>query len=164
MKFLNFIKKLLVGNIIKTLQLGGDPKKVAGGFAIGWLIGFTPFVGFQFLISLGLAGIFKVNKVAAVLAVFNTNLFTGIFIFIFNFKVGTFLLGVQPEFVFPDTVDYLFIKTIAGAGTDVLLSLLLGGIVNGIPTAILIYHILLFFLNKKSLKTVQGNCERIAFQ
>lgn len=135
---------LRVFKSIFTIQ--DEPKVVAKGFAMGSFIGMMPIPGFQMIVSLGIATLFKLNKKAACIAVFNTNLATGAFIFSFNYWLGKQFLGVSPSFIIGDKVDFQFISIIFKAGSDVFLSLLVGGIFTGLVTAIVVYFLLLKIL------------------
>lgn len=133
----------------KIFSLEGSPEKLAKGFALGSFIGMMPIPGIQVFVALGAASVLKVNKKAACLAVFNTNIVTGIFIFAFNYWLGKLLLGIESDFVFPDKIDYTFIGVIASAGKDVILSMLIGGIITGILSAVLAYYAILYYYNRK---------------
>jgi uncharacterized protein len=135
------INTIKIFKSIFTIQ--DDPKLVAKGFALGSFIGMLPIPGFQLLVSLTIAALFKINKKAACLAVFNTNLVTGAFVFSFNYWLGKNLLGVRPAFMIGDQIDYNFIHVIFKAGSDVFLSLLVGGILTGLFTATIVYYLLL---------------------
>ncbi|MDO8897592.1 MAG: DUF2062 domain-containing protein [Bacteroidales bacterium] len=108
----------------KIFTIHDEPKLVAKGFALGSFIGMLPIPGFQMMVSLSFATVLKLNKKAACIAVFNTNLATGAFIFSFNYWLGKQLLGVNPSFVIGDKVDFQFISIILKAGSDVFLALL----------------------------------------
>jgi uncharacterized protein len=130
--------------IFKSLfTIRDDPKVVAKGFALGSFIGMLPIPGFQLMVSLGIATLFKVNKRAACIAVFNTNLATGAFVFSFNYWLGKKLLGVDPSFTIGDKIDFQFVSIIIKAGSDVFLSLLVGGFLTGLATAAIVYFALL---------------------
>jgi uncharacterized protein len=77
---IKFFKNILV--------IQDEPKVVAKGFALGSFIGMLPIPGFQLMVSLGIATLLKLNKKAACIAVFNTNLATGAFVFSFNYWLG----------------------------------------------------------------------------
>lgn len=136
----------------KLLRIDADPKKVASGFALGSFIGMTPFVGMQILISVGLASLAKWNRVAAGLGVFNTNLANGLFIFAFNYYLGSRILGVNSDFAMPDKLNIGFIAQVFDAGFDVFASLLVGGLITGIPFAFLTYHLAYRILKKRQVK------------
>ena len=136
----------------KLLKVEADPRKVAGGFALGSFIGMTPFVGMQVLISVGIASLAKLNRIAAGLGVFNTNLATGLFMFTINFYLGSKILGLTPDFQFPDKLGLGFIPQVFDAGLDVFLSLLVGGLITGLPFAFLVYHLIYRILKRKQLR------------
>ena len=127
----------------------GEPKVVAKGFALGSFVGMLPFPGFQMIISATLAAFLKYNKTAAVAGVFNTNLATGAFVFAFNYWLGRKILGFESTFQMPERINLSFAKTVFEAGSDVFLSLLLGGLITGILAMFVGYHISLSILTKK---------------
>jgi uncharacterized protein len=140
---IKFFKNILV--------IQDEPKVVAKGFALGSFIGMLPIPGFQLMVSLGIATLLKLNKKAACIAVFNTNLATGAFVFSFNYWLGKKLLGVNPSFTIGDKIDFQFVSVILKAGSDVFLSLFVGGILTGLLTATIVYYALLKLLSKRLL-------------
>lgn len=130
-------------------KLDGDPKIVAKGFALGSFVGMLPFPGFQWIISASLATFLRYNRTAAIAGVFNTNLASGAFIFAFNYWLGRKILGIESSFQMPDHINLSFAKTVIEAGSDVFLSLLLGGIISGIFVLFLGYYISLSILTRK---------------
>jgi uncharacterized protein len=142
-------------SISKLVSINDKPDRIARGFALGSFVGMMPIPGFQLIVSLFMATILKINSKAACLGVFNTNVFTGAFVFMFNFWIGQKILGISPEFTFPEKIGISFLKTILAAGSDVFLCMLTGGIIIGTLSAIIGYYIirrLLARLNKNSLK------------
>lgn len=133
------------------LAIQDDPKLVAKGFALGSFIGMMPIPGFQVFVSLGLASLLKLNKKAACIAVFNTNIATGVFVFSFNFWLGKKLLGVHPSFTIGDRIDFQFVSEIFKAGSDVFLSLFVGGILTGLLSATIVYFAFLKLLSRRLL-------------
>jgi len=131
------------------LLIEDEPKMIAKGFAMGSFIGMLPIPGFQIMVSYIFATLFKLNKKAACIAVFNTNLATGVFIFSFNYWLGRKILGVNPSFHIRDSVNFKFISIIIKAGSDVFLSLLVGGIVVGLISSILAYYLVNKLLIKR---------------
>lgn len=99
-----------------------------------------PLPGFQVFIAYFMASWMKVNKTAACMAVFNTNAVTGLPIFYFNYWLGKRLLNLQLDFDFPQTISWDFTLIIWNAGKLVFVSLVAGGIVTGIPAALLGYY------------------------
>ncbi|MGS2738661.1 DUF2062 domain-containing protein [Sinomicrobium sp. M5D2P17] len=134
----------------KIFALEGSPKQIAGGFALGSFIGMMPIPGLQLFVSLGLASCIGVNKKAACLAVFNTNLFTGAFIFAFNYWLGKTLLGLSSDFVFPDKIGLDFIYIMMTSGKNVFPSLLTGGCITGMFSAWISHRLVLLWFRKKT--------------
>ncbi|MDA3905423.1 MAG: DUF2062 domain-containing protein [Bacteroidales bacterium] len=133
-------------------KLKGEPQYVAKGFALGSFIGMMPIPGFQMLVSLAIASIIRVHKTAAIIGVFNTNIATGAFVFAFNYWLGKTILGLSPNFEFPDKISLSFINTILLAGSDVFLSMVVGGLLSGITASIISYYAVLYILNKNLIK------------
>ncbi len=150
---------------IKTIiSLDDSPEKIARGFALGSFIGMMPIPGFQVVVSLGIASILRWNRKAACIAVFNTNMATGLFVFTFNFWLGNQILGIQPEFTFPNTIGFAFVRTLFNAGKLVFLSLLMGGVLTGLFIAGLTYFLVKIGLGKrhtnKNISAIQQqNCK-----
>jgi uncharacterized protein (DUF2062 family) len=136
----------------RLLTIKGEPRHVAKGFALGSFIGMMPIPGFQMLVSLLFASIFRVHKTAAVIGVFNTNVATGAFIFAFNYWLGKTLLGLSSTFQFPDKISFNFISTILSAGRDVFVSMVAGGLITGALSGLISYYLVLYILNKRQLK------------
>ncbi len=142
--------------LLSLFKIKGDPKRIAKGFALGSFIGMLPFPGFQVFISAGLASILRFNKTAAITGVFNTNLATGAFIFAFNHWLGKTILRFESTFSIPKRINLGFVRTVLDAGFEVFLSLLVGGIITGVISMLLGYHILLYILKKKNIHTQQS--------
>ena len=123
-----------------------DPERIAKGFALGSFIGMVPIPGFQIFVAFTIASIVRVNKRAACVAVFNTNLFTGPFIFAFNYWLGKNILKINSVFEMPEHINIHFITTIIHAGADVYLSLVAGGIITGVLSAVIAYYAVKYFI------------------
>lgn len=69
-------------------------KEVAGGLALGLLVGFTPTMGAQIVICGVLAYVLRVNVPVAIAGTFVTNPFTAALIYPLLYQVGVWLAGV----------------------------------------------------------------------
>lgn len=136
--------------------LKDSPEIIAKGFALGSFIGMIPIPGFQVFVAFAISKLIKVNTKAACVAVFNTNLFTGVFIFGFNYWLGKKVLNISSSFKMPTSINLQFIQTILQAGADVYLSLIVGGIITGIPVAIISYYGMKRLLLYKILKKIDS--------
>ena len=141
----------LFNSVKQVLQLTDNPKSIAKGFALGSFIGMMPIPGLQMIVSLSIASVLKINRKAACIAVFNTNVLTGAFVFAFNYWLGKKLLGINSDFLLPENIDLNFIKSIFHAGTDVYMSLIAGGVITGIPAALIAYFIVKKYLAKRNI-------------
>lgn len=77
---------------LKVLHADDTPHAVAMGAAIATLISFLPLVGFQTVIAIGIAAIFRANKAICIPIVWVTNPFTMGPIYYGCFALGRFVL------------------------------------------------------------------------
>jgi len=89
----------------RLARLPGSPYSIAGGFACGAAISFTPFVGLHFIISAVLALIIRANILASAIGTAVGNPWTFPFIWTWLYQTGTWLtarqapgVGKAPEF------------------------------------------------------------------
>ena len=82
--------------IRELIGLNDTPRAIALGAAIGTFIAFTPTVGAQMLIVLGVGWLckpfFRFNKLAGLIAVYISNPVTTLPIYWFNYWIGTFFM------------------------------------------------------------------------
>ncbi|WP_028580630.1 DUF2062 domain-containing protein [Desulfogranum japonicum] len=91
----NFLFKLRP--ILRWLiKLRGSIRAIAGGFALGTFLAFTPTIGVQVVLAFFLATLFGLNRPAAVIPVWITNPVTLAPIFTFNYWVGCLFLQGPP--------------------------------------------------------------------
>ncbi len=77
----------------KILHLDDEPHKIAGGFAAGVFISFSPFYGAHLLLALGVAYLLRLNKAAAVVGTFVVLPWFAPLVLGFSYLLGRFLLG-----------------------------------------------------------------------
>ena len=70
-----------------------SPDRVAAAIALGVGVGFSPFMGVHFVLAIGLAFLFKLNKVDAALGQFVGNPWTLPPVFAAGYALGRMLLG-----------------------------------------------------------------------
>ena len=142
------------------IKLRSSPKAIAGGFALGLFIAFTPTIGAQIIISVILATSLNVNRTASVLAVWLTNPATIPAIFTFNYWVGSHIFPGPSVSEVSRTIlnlasrvtklDVWEIKgqllAVSELGFDIIIPLFIGSILNGIVCAGLSYIVLLRLL------------------
>jgi len=129
-------------------ELKGDPKKIALGFALGVFIGMTPFIGFQIFIAVFFASLLKWDKVAAGIGVFNTNPLTAPFLFGSAYVVGAYMLQLETTFSIASLSSLEGLFGLFAEGKMILLAITLGGVVVGIPLALIAYYTTFFAISR----------------
>jgi uncharacterized protein (DUF2062 family) len=148
------IKKTLVnglGGIKNKLSgISAEPRKVAMGYALGIFLAASPLIGLKVFIAIALTFIFKLNKLAAIIGVFHINPLTGPIFYGFSFLVGNSVLGSNASFdlTWPITINTL--HEMVSANSKVFMSLLIGGIILGLPLAIAAYFFSNSFIHTKT--------------
>jgi uncharacterized protein (DUF2062 family) len=86
-------------------RLPGSGYAIAGGFAWGAAMSFTPLIGFHILLAIFGAWLTRCSAVAAAIGTAVGNPWTFPFIWIGLYKIGIFM-GFSVEGVDPDTMDF----------------------------------------------------------
>ncbi len=120
----------------KILTTNDSPHKLAMGFAIGVFWGIMPTFGIAIIFSLPTAVLLKANKVTTILGTFVSNPFTTPFFYAFSYKMGSFILDLNP---LPFSWDIFKIENILSISK----SLLVGSVISAIVTAFISYGIIL---------------------
>ena len=133
---------------IWLIKQDGSPANRARGMAIGVFSGCFPFFGFQTLIGILLATMFKGNKILAAAATWISNPFTYVPLYWFNFKIGSFLLNQENPY--PKDLDSVPFEHLWDQGLYFSNRLLLGSMLVGLFLGSLTGSI--FYLILKSSK------------
>jgi len=119
----------------KLLRTEASPNQIASGFSWGLLVSFLPFPGFQTLLGLGGAFLFRTNKVASLIGL---NLHLVILpviplIFWVEYEIGKFLLGMwdAPDF---NPTNFSF-RDLFREGWRYFYFTLVGSFVLGVPVS-----------------------------
>lgn len=136
-----------------------NPQKAAFSYALGIFLATTPFVGAKALIALIITTIFKLKKGIAVFGVYHVNSLSGPFFYAFSFFLGKSILGYNCSFVFPEHVGFHSIISCFIGSKEIFLSLLVGGLVVGIPASFIAFRFSLAFMKRRenSLPILQNN-------
>ena len=86
------LRRALRYHWLKFMRLQEDPKRIAGGLALGVFIGITPTIPFHTVIALSLAALLGVSPVTAFIGIQVGNPLTVVPIYLTSYKVGQFLL------------------------------------------------------------------------
>lgn len=149
---INNITRPVKQKINQLLVIGDDPKKIASGFALGTFIGFLPFVGIQAVIAVIIASLLRWNKLSAGIAVFNTNIITGPFVFGISYFVGAYFLDFDNTISFPEKFGFVVFWDLITRSYEIFISLCFGGILLGLPASILAYYLSLLVIKNCKFK------------
>jgi uncharacterized protein (DUF2062 family) len=137
--------------LIWIIRLRGSPHAIAGGVAIGMVVAFTPTIGFQTVLALGLATLLNANRPIAIVPTWISNPVTALPIYAFTYRVGSLFWpgpgAVEVARTLRDAVreleklDFLAmhhqLAVFAELGVDIFVPLTIGGlIVGGVAAAI----------------------------
>ncbi|MBE0646329.1 MAG: DUF2062 domain-containing protein [Bacteroidales bacterium] len=140
----------------KLLRIKANPRKVSLGYALGVFLGTTPFIGTKVFIALIMTSIFRWNRVSSVIGVYHINLFTAPLFYGLAFFVGKWVLGTDVVFVFPDTLSFSSFREAFTGNMMMFYSLLIGGIVLGVPMAVGAYYLAMFILRRSPPNPLKG--------
>jgi uncharacterized protein (TIGR03546 family) len=139
----------------RLFEINDDPKKIAHGFALGTFLGLTPFIGLQVVMAILIASLLRWNKISAGIAVFNTNLITGPFIYGISYYIGTSLLGISNRINFPEKMGFTVFWNLIFRSYEMFLSMCIGGVILGLPTSIFAYYISLYAVKTYQLRMIK---------
>ena len=127
----------------RLIRLDGSPRQIALGFALGIMVGMSPFWGMHIVLSLGLVSLLGWNRIAAVIGVNITNVFTAPLIYPVNYWVGLQVSGFSAGARWPDGLDWETMMELIRTSPMVLADLSVGGLVLGLPLSIASYFLAL---------------------
>lgn len=132
----------------KLLAIEATPQMVSGGYALGVFLGTTPFIGTKVFIALGLTTFFRWSRMASVIGVYHINILTAPLFYGLAYGLGQRITGAETNFAFPSHLNAAWVFTTLFGSWEVFSSLLLGGLVLGIPMSLTAYFLARFFLVK----------------
>jgi uncharacterized protein (DUF2062 family) len=135
------------------VRLRGSPQAIARGVAIGMIVSFTPTIGFQTLIALGVATLMNANRPVSIVPTWLTNPITIPPVYAFTYYLGSFFWpGPEPASVTRamgaaakdlESLDLLALRAQIGVfldlGTDVFIAMWIGGLIVGTVAAAITY-------------------------
>lgn len=140
------LKAYLRNGYDRFLKIRGNPKEISSGLALGLFVGMTPTMGIQMPIAILLAALFKWNKISAAGGVWITNPVTAPFIYGLCYITGRKCLGFSSGFHLSASLDLNSLATLIRRAPEVLWTLTVGGIVLGVPIAVIGYYASFFIL------------------
>ncbi|MEB3340196.1 DUF2062 domain-containing protein [Okeania sp.] len=122
----------------RFIRMRETPEYIARGLAVGVFAGLFPIFGFQTIVGVALATLFRGHKVVAAVGTWVSNPLTYLPIYAINFQVGQWLLKSQEQFV---PASILSFSELIQYGTKFVTSLFLGCLVMGIISGIFSYFV-----------------------
>jgi uncharacterized protein (DUF2062 family) len=139
------LRRFLRYHWLKFLRLQEDPRKLAGGMALGIFVGVTPTIPFHTVLALSLAALFRVSPVTAFIGIQFGNPLTMAPIYVAAYKLGQFLLYRGQPLVFPETFTVKAWLAVLWQGG---LALQVGGVIIAVPPAIAAYFLTLWIVQR----------------
>jgi uncharacterized protein (DUF2062 family) len=146
--FTRHLKKPIHRFYDRFIKLKGSPREIALGFALGLLIGMTPFLGMHFVSSVLLASLLGWSKIAALVGVNITNVFTAPLIYPVTYWVGLRLVGFSRGVDWPAALKLDDLISLIEQSPLILVDLSIGGAILGIPLAIVGYFLVLGIIRR----------------
>lgn len=143
--------------LLRFKRLGGDPKSLAMGVAIGIFIGITPTVPLHTIAIIGITLLLRVNTIASLLAATAvSNPLTFVPLYYLAWKIGDFFLpGRLTWSRLQEVLEILLnesfmvsLKTLSNISIDAFMVMMLGGTLLAIPPALASYYLSLRFFIK----------------
>lgn len=125
----------------RFIRIRGEPREVALGLALGVFIGMTPTVGVQTPIAIFFAALFKWSKLSAAIGVWISNPVTVPIIYSITYITGTKVLNLEPVFNMPLSPTWSTVKTMFQEAPRAFGAMTVGGLILGVPTAIVSFYL-----------------------
>ena len=139
------LRRVLRYHWLKFRRLQENPRKIAGGMALGVFIGITPTIPFHTVAALSLAALLRVSPVTAFIGIQIGNPLTIVPLYVAAYKVGQFLLYRGKPLVFPETFSFKAWICVLWQGG---VALQVGGLILAIPPAIVAYFLTLWIVQR----------------
>ncbi len=145
----------LTGRLRAVLHLDDAPSRIALALAVGVFISCTPFYGLQTLLSLGIATLFRLNKVATITGTWLNLPWFAPLVYGLALHIGS-LIVPDPQGIDAEALAGL-LRTSAGLSwanvaqllRDVSLALLIGTTVVGVVAGVATYVVALIVLRRR---------------
>ncbi|MCA9582924.1 MAG: DUF2062 domain-containing protein [Myxococcales bacterium] len=177
----NRLRRLAIERI---LGVKDTPHRIAYGVFLGFLVGWTPTLGFQIVIYLATATLLRANKVSGVPIVFISNPFTAVPLYYWAWRVGGWVLGSTPSHQpsedvlrsrvqeapaelswFENFFEVGFwqraFDTLWTMGAELWLGALVMGLVTGIPGYLVTYWAVRRFRERRAAETVDDGANSL---
>lgn len=138
------------------LRINDSPQAIAGGVALGILVGFTPTVGIQMIIAVFLGTLLRVNRIAAGAMVWISNPLTFVPMYYCDYRLGTLFLGRkvltygQFKSLLPAHANGILdgLARMLNIGLEIAVPLWIGSIICGLIFSIPSYFFILYLVKR----------------
>jgi uncharacterized protein (DUF2062 family) len=125
----------------RFIRIRGDPKDISFGLALGIFLGISPLFGIQLIGAVFIAALLKWNKIAAATGTLISNPLTTPFIYPFAYYVGSSVMGTTTKGHLVIPRDLETAGRMLEEAPQLLLALILGTVLIGLPLAVLGYFL-----------------------
>ena len=125
----------------RFIRIRGNPREVALGFALGVFVGMTPTMGVQTPIAIFFAALCGWSKLSAAVGVWISNPLTAPVIYGVSYITGAKMMHLAPVFNMPLSPSWSTLKAMLLKAPQALGAMTVGGIVIGLPLAVLAYYL-----------------------
>lgn len=125
----------------RFLKIRGNPHEIAAGFSLGLFIAMSPFMGMHIAMAVFVAALLRWNKISAAIAVWVSNPITAPAIYSMTWFVGSKVTEVTLTESFPHSFSLAATFMLLKKTPAIITTLIVGGIIVGIPVAIMAYYL-----------------------
>lgn len=125
----------------RFIKIRGEPRDIALGLALGIFIGMSPILGIQIWSAIFLAALFKWNKIAAALGTLISNPVSTPLIYTATYYVGSKFIETSETPPARLAWDFDALIGILSKTPQIFWACTLGGIILGLPLALLGYYL-----------------------
>ena len=124
----------------KLRHLNATPHQIGAGFALGVFVSFLPIIPFRTLVALALAGLLRMNVIAAFAGKSITLLFSPLtpLLWLAEYRLGARFVVVERAEAF----DRTHLGELLRMGWDIFAAMLVGAVILATPAALLSYGVI----------------------
>ncbi|MGA1602972.1 MAG: DUF2062 domain-containing protein [Prochlorothrix sp.] len=146
-------KRIIRYGYCRLIRLQSTPSQMARGLGVGVFAGSFPFFGFQTLIGVTLAVPFRGNPMMAALGTWISNPLTYVPLFVFNFKLGCWILRLEDMGLNLSTIKSL--EAWQEWGMSSIAAFMAGCVVTGVTLGVLSYWGSLVWFRRQKQQRLQ---------
>ena len=142
--------------VLRILRLRSSDYSLAAGLASGVAVSFTPLIGFHFFMAAAVAWMLRGNIIMAMIGTLVGNPWTFPLIWVLIHSVGVSILGYSQSEADVSMLSHEFLMQSPG---PVLVSMLLGGLIMGLTSGLLVFVFFYRYAGKirEKLNAIKSN-------